>query len=301
MTTEVQGQMTTEAPGNTKPGAFRGRSFQLTLNQIEKYEGLKKEITKLKTNDYFLSCLEEAPKTGHKHIHIYIHFTSPYKLSQKILNFGSHVEICRGSPKQNIDYIRKDGNILDEIGEEPKQGRIYTVKELEEAEPEDIPAALLNIKKIIDEEKRSNQCFLEMLEEIENDSLKGPKIIYITGASGKGKTYTAYKMALKNFKKEEIGKITINNNFFDIVNKNAKCFVIEEFRSSQLHAADFLQLTDKYGFKANTKGGFVNLRPKQIIICSIIKPHELYKNEEINEQFNRRIEKNLIDLDLDDI
>ena len=40
-----------------------------------------------------------------------------------------------------------------------------------------------------------------MLEEIENDSLKGPKIIYITGASGKGKTYTAYKMALKNFKK----------------------------------------------------------------------------------------------------
>lgn len=34
-----------------------------------------------------------------------------------------------------------------------------------------------------------------MFNEIKNDDLKGPEVIYITGDSGKGKTYTAIKLA----------------------------------------------------------------------------------------------------------
>ena len=36
----------------------------------------------------------------------------------------AHIEYCRASPKQNIDYIKKDGNIIYEYGEEPKQGKL---------------------------------------------------------------------------------------------------------------------------------------------------------------------------------
>lgn len=73
---------------------------------------------------------------------------------------------------------------------------------------------------------------------------------------------------------------------------------IEEFRPSQIKASDFLQLTDKYGFRCNTKGGFATLRPEKIIICSIIPPEQIYK-EEVNKQFLRRITET-IDLDEDE-
>ena len=128
-----------------------------------------------------------------------------------------------------------------------------------------------------------------MLEEIEKDDLKGPEIIYICGDSGKGKTYKAYKIALSKFDKIDIGKLTIENNFIQITKDKAKCYVIEEFRPSQIKAASFLQLTDKYGYTCNIKGSFKTIRPKCIIIASIIKPEDLYKNEEINKQFTRRI------------
>lgn len=286
MTTE---EMTTIAPGNTKAGAtFRGRAFQFTLNEVEKYEDLKNELIKLKTCDYLLSAEEIAPTTGHKHIHIYAHFSQPYKLSKKILSYKAHIEICKGSPKENINYIEKDGNILDEIGERPRQG-IKTVKELEETDIKDIDPHLYNIKCKIDDKKNEEDQFFNMLDEIEKDDLKAPEIIYICGDSGKGKTYKAYKIALSKFEKKDIGKLTIENNFIQITNDKAKCFVIEEFRPSQIKAASFLQLTDKYGYTCNIKGSFKSIRPQCIIIASIIKPEDLYKNEEINKQFTRRI------------
>lgn len=286
MTAEV---MTAFASGNTNPeAAFRARAFQFTLNEVEKYEALKNDLLALKTCDYFISCEEVAPTTGHKHIHIYVHFSQTYRISKKLMKHKAHIEICKGSPKQNIAYIEKDGNILDEIGERPTQG-IKSVKELKEANINDIDPHLYNIKCKIDDKAKDEEQFMNMLEEIEKDELKAPEIIYICGDSGAGKTYKAYKIALSKFDKKDIGKLTIENNFIQITNEKAKCYVIEEFRPSQIKAASFLQLTDKYGYTCNIKGSFKSIRPECIIIASIIKPEELYVNEEINKQFTRRI------------
>lgn len=57
---------------------------------------------------------ETAPTTGHEHIHIYCRFSQPKTIKPKNV-FGAHIEVCKGSPEQNIAYIKKDGNILDEI------------------------------------------------------------------------------------------------------------------------------------------------------------------------------------------
>ena len=116
MTAEV---MTAQATGNTNTSAcLKARSFQLTLNEVDKYNNVLNYLNSLKSVDYIISCREIAPTTGHKHIHIYIHCKTTLRLSLKKC-CGAHVEICRGSPKQNIDYIRKDGQIIDEIGDEP--------------------------------------------------------------------------------------------------------------------------------------------------------------------------------------
>lgn len=284
MTAEV---MTAVVTGNTTPVTnFRGRSFQFTLNQVEKYDALVAELKKLKTCTYLISCREIAPNTQHEHIHIYCHFNQTYKLSKKILSFGAHVEICKGSPKQNIAYVEKDGNIIEEYGTRPSQG-CRTVAELKEMSVEDVSPQYYRIKNEIDRKELDKKIFQDMLREIQNDQLKAPEIIYITGPSGKGKTYSAYKIALENYPLEKIGKLTLNNNFIDITNEEAECFVIEEFRDSQIRASDFLQLTDKYGYRCNIKGGFFTLRPKMIIICSIKDPSDIY-HDEINQQFLRR-------------
>ena len=245
-------------------------------------------LTKLQSMDYMISCIETAPTTGHEHMHVYAHFNRTHRLSQKILKLGCHIEVCKGTPKQNIAYIRKGGQIVDEIGTEPHQG-MRTIKELREASIDDVDPHLWRIKKQIDAEYHDKEVFFGMLNEIRSKSLKAPKIVYITGGPGKGKTYTAYDYAARLYPdNNDIGKLTLNNDFIDIVNNDAKCYVIEEFRTYQISAANFLQLTDKYGYRCNIKGGFATLRPEMIIICSIVPPEKIYRDE-ANKQFLRRI------------
>lgn len=282
---------TTEARGNTK-----ARAYQLTLNDVSKIEELKQNIMTYKSLRYLMiGAIEKAPTTGHEHVHIYAYFKTPLKLSIKKC-CGAHVEPTKGTFNDNLQYLTKDGDLTFEWGERPHQG-LKTVKELREMNADDVPPQYYNIKTKIDQKKHDEDVFFQMLDEIERDELKAPEIVYITGGTGKGKTFTAYKTALKEFEKSKIGKLTLKNEFFDVINENADCFIIEEFRPSQIKASDFLQLTDKYGFRCNVKGGFCTLRPKKIFICSIIPPEQIYK-EEINKQFLRRITK-IINLDED--
>ena len=206
-----------------------------------------------------------------------------------------------GTPQQYVNYCKglddkhkKLGitcNITIEEGKLRKAGG-YSVKAIKETPIDELEdAKLYNIAKKIQEDERRKQGFFNMLREIERDALKSPEIIYFIGEPGNGKTYGAYKFALQHYKIEEIGRITINNNFFKVDNENAKCFIIEEFRSSQLNPSNLLQLTDKYGYNAPVKGGEIYLRPDAIYICSIINPEKLYSSEhqELIMQFIRRI------------
>lgn len=124
---------------NTLAEAF-GRNFQLTLNNekngdvdacnfilMDKYNKLIKYLTGLK-HRYIIAC-KETNKKGFSHIHIYIQFDNKRKLSIKKVQ-GAHIEICRGSTNENIDYIKKDGNILLEHGNPKINGYNATINEI---------------------------------------------------------------------------------------------------------------------------------------------------------------------------
>lgn len=279
--------MATEVPATEARGNTKARAFFLTLNQPERIIKLIDGLQSYKSCDYIMvSPIEKGEKTQHEHYHIYAHFKTPIKLSVKKTE-GANIQHVKGTFKQCLDYLTKQGELSFEWGERPHQG-LKTVGQLKQMEADDVPPQYYRIKREIDAREQDEQNFFEMLGEIEQDQLRAPQIVYITGGTGKGKTYRAYKMALNNYPKEDIGKLTLKNNFFDVINEHAKCFIIEEFRPSQISASDFLQLTDKYGYRANIKGGFVSLRPEMLIICSIKPPEEIYKDE-VNQQFLRRI------------
>ena len=107
------------------------------LNEIEKWEDLLKYLKSLKSRNYIVASQELAPTTGHPHIHVYIQFNYPTRLSMKKL-CGAHIELCYASPQRNIDYVKKDGNILIEEGK-PRlgAGNAITIKEVKAMTYED--------------------------------------------------------------------------------------------------------------------------------------------------------------------
>ena len=182
-----------------------------------------------------------------------------------------------------------------EYGEPRYTGGAYTIEKIKRMTTkevkQEVPLHLTRIALEIKEQQHEEEILDNVLNEIRKDELKAPEVIYITGEPGMGKTYGAYKECCqKEPDNKKIGILQINNNFCKFTNPDAENLIIPEFRPSQIAAAEFLQLTDKYGYAANTKGGFKMIRPKRIYICSVKSPFEIYKDE-VNKQFLRRISK----------
>lgn len=320
MTTQV---LTTEVPGNTTAGTSTARNFQITLNQIDKYNDIKDYLTNLKTFYYLISCKETAPTTGHEHIHIYTHFNKPIKLSIKKLK-GAHLEKCKGTPHQNILYIIKNLNkdiieskfkeyleeynkikkenneqstLLDELGERPHQGKKnFNFEEVSKLTQEDIlnnedlnliqKKTLLNIKKDI-----SNQPINI------NDYHKKIKVYYIYGPSGSGKTNKALDIIQENNYKN-FDEVKYSNGFYIGASGLSKVCLYDEFRASHMSISEFINFIDYNKHNMNIKGGFIKNNYELIIITSIQDPNNIYNNvidnEETREQILRRI--NIINL-----
>lgn len=280
-----------EAAGNTKPAAqIRARSFQFTLNDIDKYEKVKNKLMEYKNFRYLISCKEEAPTTGKEHIHIYVNYKEKTRITPSKL-YGAHIEICKGSPKQNIDYIKKDGHILDEIGDKPAQGR-YSSKDLLKTPISDIidneaphvAATLIKLK-----EKLSQGPLL-------NSEAYKPdlEVYYIYGPSGKGKSLLAHKLIGNNYYNE----IDYKNGFYIGLNNDiADIALYDDFRQSDMKASEFIKLIDYNVHQMNIKGGCVKNTFKKIIITSLQNPTRIFNKYEDEEkkQWLRRM--NIINIE----
>jgi len=272
--------MATERLGNTK-----ARRFQLTLNEVPKYPQLLEYLTSINSLKYLISCKEVAPTTGHEHIHIFICLSQPMKLSVK-KTCGAHIEHCLGSVQQNIDYIRKDGNILDEIGEVPRErGGSHTVSELKKIEsPEDIEWREYNTwKKIHDEKANDIDITTWYKPEV--------KVTYVWGDSGVGKSKYVHDRCI------EEGITTVNivkhsGDFWHGIG-SAECAIYDDFRPSDMKPSEFINFIDYNKHALNVKGGSKQNIYKRIFITSVVDPEYLYSgiaSDEPRKQWMRRME-----------
>lgn len=107
-----------------KQGKYR--DFLLTLNceidddfekskieLLKKFNNLKKYLLSLKYQ--YIICSLEKNKRDYYHIHIFIQFDTPHKLSIKKLE-GCHINIINKTINKVLDYVKKDGVILNEFG-----------------------------------------------------------------------------------------------------------------------------------------------------------------------------------------
>ena len=161
------------------------RSFNITLNEVDRFDKLKNYLKGLAGFTYAVAGEEKAPSTGHKHIHIFIQYEAPKRLCITKLE-GAHIEKCFSSPQQNYKYVTKNGKIIWEEGKMRKRGfpSIADVKEMTEAAREKLPVSLYNIVNKINSVEATSITTDEISKHV--------KVYYISGRSGIGKTRFAY-------------------------------------------------------------------------------------------------------------
>lgn len=272
--------MATERLGNTK-----ARRFQLTLNEVSKYPQLLEYLTSINSLKYLISCKEKAPTTGHEHIHIFICLSHPMKMSVK-KSCGAHIETCKGSIQQNIDYIRKDGKILDEIGEVPRErGGRHTVSELNTIEnPEELDWTEYNTWKKIHDEKANDIKITDWYK-------PEVKVTYVWGDSGVGKSKYVHDRCIEEGI-ETVNIVKHSDNFWHGIG-SAECAIYDDFRPSDMKPAEFINFIDYNKHAMNVKGGSKQNNYKRIFITSVINPEYLYMgiaSDEPRKQWMRRME-----------
>lgn len=298
-------EIVTPGLDNTSTKPVRRRVFLLTVNEksLEHYDDIKEYLEKLKGFIYML--VVEHIGQENKHYHITVQYENPKSLSIKKL-YGSHINPMKfGSIQKMVSYCKCEDKkhknegitykLIYENGEPKLNGGFKSVRDIIEADKDDlidINPHLYRICKEIRNDYKEEEDFDKVLDEIDNDKLRSINVYYVYGKPGEGKTYGAYKEALKieNHNKQNIGRCSIKNGFCKFIRPNASTLIIGEFRPSQIEASEFLEMTDKYGHTCYIKGGHQWIRPNNIFICSVKHPTEIYKDEN-NKQFIRRITK----------
>lgn len=271
------------------------KAYALTLNQIEKWEDLLKYFKSLKSRNYIVAGQEIAPSTGHPHIQIYIQFNYPIRLSIKKL-CGAHIEPCYASPQRNIDYCKKDGNILIEEGK-PRLGAgnaitIKEVKAMTDKDRENLPFSNYNRLQALKRDELGILSVSEYSKEVD--------VYYIFGPTGAGKTtYALQKIKelkdLKLIESDNFNEVKFTNDFWiGVSNENmTQVALYDDFRDSDMCPTEFIRFIDYNTHTMNIKNSNALNKFKYIFITSIQDPYDLYtkyqKSENIfvsNEAYN---------------
>lgn len=280
---------TTVISGNTKP-SITARHFQITLNDVKKFDSLKSYLTKSKMLNYIIACQEIAPTTGHEHIHIYVQYSSPKKILLHKLE-GAHIERCRGSPQQNYDYIVKDGDIIFEQGKLRKTGGKSIQDVLNMTRQERLENLDIRYYNIVEKINQKEALDLDIDEWNKGDV----KVLYITGDTGMGKSDFARKLIKSHLKPgEKYNLVKHVGEFWEGIG-SADVALYDEFRDWHMCASEFIDFIDYNKHVLNIKGGHVLNNYHTIVITSSIHPEQLYKNvSEQQGQWLRRMK--IIDL-----
>lgn len=270
--------------------SFQARNFQITINKssIKYYEEIKEYLLEKKPN-YFISCIEEN-KEEELHIHIYVQFPKRMNISTKYTH-GAHIEVCKGTPIENKQYIEKIketfriNNTLDEIGTIRNSGiKSDSVLSLTEKTFDEVSRSEFKIwKEVI------NAVPLTM-REIYKPNLE---VYYIWGESGTGKSKKVFDLLQKD---EPYDIVRFSKGFWIGINQfnPVKTCLYNDFRDFDMSILEFVNFIDYYKQQMNIKycQSWLN-QYERIFITSLKSPDEIYKKVVKNERERllRRIKK----------
>ena len=268
----------------------KARAFQLTINDVDAAGDVFNYLRGLQ-NNYLIACREKAPTTGHEHIHVYVQFPTPHALSLKKVG-GAHIEVCRGSPEQNIAYIKKEGDVIVEEGT-PRLCYVPSIKEAKAMDSDVLQGLGLNFYNVfqkIDAEKKKAINPADYYKKVE--------VYWIWGESGAGKTsYVVNDMLKKGI--EKFNEVKMVGEFWHGVQEDCEVALYDDWRDNHMKPTELINFIDYNKHIMNVKGGSVRNNYKTIYITSLQSPEQIYTKvpEETQKQWLRRI-KEIIHLEI---
>ena len=262
----------------------KARAFQLTLNDVDAAGDVFNYLRGLQ-NNYLIACREKAPSTGHEHIHVYVQFPTPHALSLKKIG-GAHIEVCRGSPEQNIAYIKKEGDIIVEEGT-PRLCYVPSIKDAKAMNSDVLQGLNLNFYNVVQKIEAEKKKAISPA-----DYYKKVEVYWIWGESGAGKTrYAVDDMVKKGI--EKFNEVKMVGEFWHGVQEDCEVALYDDWRDNHMKPTELINFIDYNRHIMNIKGGSVRNNYKTIYITSLQSPERIYTNvpEETQKQWLRRIKE----------
>lgn len=263
--------------------AMKSRNWCFTLNnptdgEVDHIDDVDREKVR------YVVYGNEVGENGTPHLQGFIVFKNACRLRSVKDSVGSraHVEIAKGTVKQNYDYCTKDGRFY-EIGDRPKfdeekgerekkrykrawdlarQGDIGTMVN----EMPDIAVRHYSTMKRI----RDDALFERKLNHLEPNTL----MEWYYGPSRTGKSYVARKENPNAYLKD-------CNKWWDGYADQETVIVEDVDPTSRLWMCRLLKVwTDIYTFNAEKKHGNTGMiRPKKVVITSNYHPRDIWEDE----------------------
>lgn len=261
-----------------KNGRFR--DFCFTINN---YSASDIAILDNIKCDYIIYGKEVGEKgTPHLQCYIYIKNKISFNVLKKTIH-RAHIEVCKGTSQQNIDYCKKQGDYV-ERGITPQQGK--------RTDLENVKHICLESGKMADIvlEAKSYQS-IKMAEQIlkyhEQKRTWQPDVYWLYGEAGSGKTRYVYD----RHNLDDIYVSMTNLKWWEGYDKH-EVVLLDDFRKTSCSYQELLRILDRYPYRVENKGGSRQLLAKTIYISCPFHPKDLYKDvSEDIQQLMRRIKE----------
>lgn len=287
------------------------RKYQLTINNPAMHglthDVIKQILEQFPSCEYWCMC-DEIGEHGTLHTHLYTSFTNAVMFSTMQRRFyGAHIEIVKGTHRENRDYVRKEGKWLDskkaetnlpetfeesgELPEEPdrrvKQSEaILAMVEAGASDSEIMrayPSAMNHLKNI-------EQARQTLLEEKYGVDWRTVEVTYIWGETGVGKT----RSVVEKYGYKNVFRVTNYTHPFDGY-KGQDVILFDEFRSS-LKFSDMLAYIDGHPVMLPCRYADKVACYTKVYIISNIPLEKQYPLVQVEESagyaaFRRRIEE----------
>lgn len=210
---------------------------------------------------------EFAPDTGTPHLQGYVYLRNAVSLAfVRAVVDGAHWEVARGSPAQNVQYCRKDGDFFEE-GVQPAQGKRSDLDAVR-----DSILAGSSLRDIAQDHfaafVRYNRGIGAVRFLLAPDRNAPPALEFHIGPPGTGKSRAVHQSYPGAYWKPP-------GVWWDGYDGES-VVIIDEFYGSQYPYAELLRLLDGYPLSVPVKGAFQKMRAERICFTSNVHPRDWY-------------------------